>query len=231
MKHGPFPPEPPTALTDADAIRSNDWSAFSALTHMEDHFTVKPWPGGFSAYYWYLTFEDVELISSARQCQQSLSSFGLHPVSLSSLHMTLCRVGAADSISDAAIEVVTSSAAEALERVDSFEIEVGPLAGSSGAVRFSVTPWSSIWQLATILRSLPVNAAAGTASKPLSDFRPHIGIAYSNRRQEIAPILERVSQLRDIVPVPIAVTQVKLVRLWRSQDSYEWDDVATIALR
>ncbi|MFG1771752.1 2'-5' RNA ligase family protein [Nocardia salmonicida] len=198
---------------------------------MEDHFTVKPWPGGFSAYYWYLTFEDAELVSLARQCQQSLSSFGLHPVSLSSLHMTLCRVGAADSISDAAIEVVTSSAAEALERIDSFEIEVGPLAGSSGAVRFSVTPWSSIWQLATILRSHSVNAAAGTASKPLSDFRPHIGIAYSNRRQEIAPIIERVSQLRNIVPVPVAVTRVKLVRLWRSQDSYEWDDVATIALR
>ncbi|MEU4414788.1 2'-5' RNA ligase family protein [Nocardia salmonicida] len=198
---------------------------------MEDHFTVKPWPGGFSAYYWYLTFEDAELISMAQHCQQSLSSFGLHPVPLSSLHMTLCRVGAAHAISDAAIEVVTSSAAEALERVDSFEIEVGPLAGSSGAVRFSVTPWSSIWQLTTILRSQSENVAASPASKPISHLRPHIGIGYSNRRQEIAPIIERVTQLRNMVAVPVTVTQVKLVRLWRSQDSYQWDDVATIALR
>ncbi|MGY0498244.1 2'-5' RNA ligase family protein [Nocardia sp. FBN12] len=127
--------------------------------------------------------------------------------------------------------VITSGTAEVLERVDSFEIEVGPLAGSSGAVRFSVTPWSSIWQLATILRSQPVNVAAGTASKPISHFRPHVGIGYSNRRQEAAPIVERISQLRSMVPVPVMVKQVKLVRLWRSRDSYEWDDAATIALR
>lgn len=198
---------------------------------MEDHFTVKPWPSGFSAYYWYLTFEDAELVSLAQHCQQSLSSFGLHPVSLSSLHMTLCRVGAADAMSETALEVVTASAAEELHRIDSFEIEVGPLAGSSGAIRFSVTPWSSVWQLTTILRSQSLNGAAGTASKPIAHFRPHVGIAYSNRRQEIAPIIERVSQLRNMVPVPVMVKQVKLVRLWRSQDSYQWDNVATIALR
>lgn len=198
---------------------------------MEDHFTVKPWPDGFSAYYWYLTFEDADLISMAQHCQQSLSSFGLHPVPLSSLHMTLCRVGATDAIGDAAIEVVTANAAEALERVDSFEIEVGPLAGSSGAVRFSVTPWSSIWQLTTILRSQSENVAANPASKPLSHFRPHVGIGYSNRRQEITPIIEQVSQLRTVAPVPVAVKQVKLVRLWRSHNAYEWDEIATIALR
>ena len=198
---------------------------------MEDHFTAKPWPDGFSAYYWYLTFEDAELVSLAQHCQKSLSSYGLHPVPLSSLHMTLCRVGAADTISDTAIAVVASSAVEALDRIDSFEIEVGPLAGSSGAIRFSVTPWSSIWQLTTILRSQSENVAASPASKPLSHFRPHVGIAYSNRRQEIAPIIERVSQLRNMVPVPVTVKQVKLVRLWRSQYSYQWDDIATIALR
>lgn len=46
---------------------------------MEDHFNVEPWPGRFSAYDWYLTFEDAELVSLARHYQQNLSSAAASP--------------------------------------------------------------------------------------------------------------------------------------------------------
>ncbi|MDT3439045.1 MULTISPECIES: 2'-5' RNA ligase family protein [unclassified Pseudofrankia] len=68
---------------------------------------------------------------------------------------------------------------------------VGPLAGSSGAVRFTVTPWEPLVELRAAVDK--VTAACGLPAVE-QRFRPHVGIAYCNRDLPAEPIIRRVAK-------------------------------------
>ncbi|WP_235487587.1 2'-5' RNA ligase family protein, partial [Frankia sp. AvcI1] len=61
-------------------------------------------------------------------------------------------------------------------------------------------------------------------------FRPHVGIAYSNRDTPAEPIIQRVTALRDLPPAEVSVTDLRLVRLYRDGRTYQWDTVAVVSL-
>lgn len=231
MKSKPFPPDRPDSLDDAGEIRRNDWAAFSSLSRMENHWEVKPWPPGASNFYWYLTFgHDGSLASTARACQDALGSFPLRPVAVETLHMTLLKVGGVDAVEGAVLERVVEKAGIALESVNRFELAVGPLTGSAGAIRFSVSPWSPVLDLVERLGAAQESEPGLGPVKSVENMRPHVGIAYSAARQSVAPILDRITALRELAPVTTSVKDVKLVRLWRTDTAYEWEEKATISL-
>ncbi|MEV0437025.1 2'-5' RNA ligase family protein [Nocardia sp. NPDC050413] len=231
MKSKPFPPCCPDSLDDAGEIRRNDWTAFSSLSRMENHWEIKPWPPGTSSFYWYLTFgHDDALASTANACQDALESFPLRPVAVETLHMTLLKVGGFDTVESFVLERVIDNACNALKSVSRFELEVGPLAGSAGAIRFSVAPWSPVLDLVGRLGAAQESEPGLSPVKPGQNMRPHIGIAYSAARQPVAPILDTVAGLRELAPVATVVKDVKLVRLWRTDSAYEWEEKATISL-
>ncbi|WP_188826808.1 2'-5' RNA ligase family protein [Nocardia camponoti] len=192
---------------------------------------MKPWPKGASAYYWYLTFENDSLAAAANACQVALEEFDLRPVPTGCLHMTLLRVGPPDVVSNSMLERIITNAAEELGSTYQFQLDVGPLTGSAGAIRFSVTPWSPVLDLVEQLRRAQGIVLNTNSAKPQKDLRPHIGIAYSSARQPITKIRETVSELRTLAPVPTVVNAVKLVRLWRTETAYEWEEQASIPLR
>ncbi|WP_420094813.1 2'-5' RNA ligase family protein [Nocardia asteroides] len=167
----------------------------------------------------------------AAHCQQQLCSSDIDPVPLDGLHLTLPKVGDAAVVERTELRVVANAAEEALAAISSFELSVGPLAGSMSALRFSVAPWDRLFGLHAQLRESVVSVRPAESPKPASRFRPHIGIGYSNRRRPAAPIIEAVAALREIEPVKVRVEDVKLVRLWRTDHRYEWDEIATIQLR
>jgi 2'-5' RNA ligase superfamily protein len=214
----------PTALTP----QSEDWLRFRRLRSLTNHWQRPGWTLGRQAYYWYLTFNSVQLRDMADRCLDRLRLPYLDPVPLDGLHLTLPRVGWADHLPSDAVDSVTEAALRRCSRLDPFTLSVGPLAGSAGAVRFSVDPWDPILALRQQLQNA-ARAALGSACNE-DDYRPHIGIAYCNSPVSPGPLIEAVVPLRSLPPVDVSVNHVDLVLLRREGRAYTWDTIHSLPL-
>ena len=214
-------PYPPLVTRQED-----DWRRFSSLTTMQNHWDRPDWTPGREAYYWYLTWDSQELRDLADRCQRSLALPYLDPVPLDALHMTLPKIAWSDQIEPDALDRLTNEAARLCAKLEPFTLTVGPLAGSSGAVRFSATPWEPVLELSRHL----VNASEGINGVGSAEFCPHVGIAYCNSTVPASPLVAMVQQLRQLPPVDLEVESVDLVRLRREGPTYRWLRVASIPL-
>lgn len=223
-----FPVDPPGDLNNTAAITVHDQAAFDALEEMTDHWSRPGWSDGARAYYWLLAFRDIPALNAlAVQCQEALSPLGLDPVPLEWLHVTLARVGAPGAVSAADLRRLTEKARTALP--DAFALQAVPLAGSRGAVRLTLSPWEPLVQSHAAV--VTANTAVGLpVKKPTARFRPHLSLAYNNRRRPAAPVIETVTSLRSLPPVALSVAEVQLVELRRTGAEYRWDVLDSIAL-
>jgi 2'-5' RNA ligase len=206
---------------------ASDWPRFSSLSHLVDHWDRPGWRDGRSAYYWYLTFDSPELNALARDCQQQLGFLGLDMVEPDWLHLSLVRLGWSDETSSASVLDVAEKAAKRCADIPPFGLDVGPLAGSAGAVRFSVSSWEPLVQLCEQL------AAANdsiSSSAPKSAFLPHITIGYNNHPRPAAPVIRAVAELRTTPTISVDVVDAALVKVHREGHSYKWDTVARVPL-
>ncbi|KOT46885.1 hypothetical protein ADK41_00775 [Streptomyces caelestis] len=224
-----FPCAPPADLDDSSVIVEHDWRAFQAVDRMKNHWDRPGWSEQQHAYYWMLTFADASaLLRRAEHCQGALERLGMDPVPADGLHVTMLRIGAAEQVSQPQLEHLISLA-EHLP-VSGFRILAHPLAGSRGAVRFSLTPWRPLVGLHAALCTLGAQAGV-PGGKPTSAFRPHLGVAYNNAERSAAPVIDVVSQLRSLPPVGLDVSSVDLVRLRRQGRAYRWETIRTLPLR
>lgn len=228
---GAFPRRPPPDLDSAELLVGHDWQAFSAVERMTDHWARPGWHEGVRVYYWMLTFPDAEgLISRARQCQEALAHLGMDCVPEEGLHVTLTRIGSPAMVSDDQVRRLADLAEQTVP--PAFEIAAYPMAGSRGAVRFTLAPWSPLIRLHAALSEAGrrVHLSEG---KPTAAFRPHLGVQYSNRRCPAAPVIESVARLRGLEPVPLTIRSVELVELWRTSapaPAYRWRVVRRVPL-
>ncbi|MFE2583909.1 2'-5' RNA ligase family protein [Streptomyces sp. NPDC059378] len=216
-----FPAEPPADTHDPAVTAAHDWAAFSALDEMTDHWARPGWADGSRAYYWMLTFpDDQRLATLVRHCQQDLEPLGLDPVPTDGLHITLARVGKPDTVTSDQLNSLARDAEALL--TSAFSVRAMPLAGSRGAVRLSLGPWEPLLRLHHALAE--AGAGVGLApKKPTSAFRPHLSLAYNNRRRPAGPVVEAVSGLRTLPAVELAVSSAQLVELRREGRTYCWD--------
>lgn len=223
-----FPVDPPADLYESAAIAAHDWAAFSALEEMTDHWARPGWSDGTRAYYWMLTFPDSPTLTAlAMHCQEALAPLTLNPVPTDGLHITLARVGTPDTISPGKLRELAQSAQRVLPAA--FSLLALPLAGSKGAVRLSVAPRAPVIRLHAAL--LQAGAAVTIApKKPTAAFRPHLSLAYNNRRRPAAPLIEAVTQLRSQSAVELHVGDVQLVELRRTGTQYQWDALKSLPL-
>jgi 2'-5' RNA ligase len=216
-----FPAEPPADTHDPAVTAAHDWAAFSALDEMTDHWARPGWSDGSRAYYWMLTFpDDQRLAALAGHCQGELAPLGLDPVPVDGLHITLARVGSPGAVASSQLDRLARHVEALLP--SAFSVRAMPLAGSRGAVRLSLGPWEPLLRLHHALAK--VGSSVGLApKKPTSAFRPHLSLAYNNRRRPAAPVVEAVSGLRTLASVELAVSAVQLVELRREGRTYRWD--------
>ncbi|MER6460457.1 2'-5' RNA ligase family protein [Streptomyces sp. NPDC001228] len=216
-----FPAEPPADTHDPAVTAAHDWAAFSALDEMTDHWARPGWSDGSRAFYWMLTFpDDQRLATLAGHCQEELAPLGLDPVPTDGLHITLARVGRPGAVAPDQMDNLARDVEALLP--SAFSIRAMPLAGSRGAVRLSLGPWEPLLRLHHALAE--AGSSAGLApKKPTSAFRPHLSLAYNNRRRPAAPVVEAVSGLRALPAVELSVSAVQLVDLRREGRTYRWD--------
>lgn len=226
-----FPTLPPPDLDDPHVIVEHDWRSFTALTQMADHWDRPGWSGGRRFYYWMVTFPNSpNLVSLARQCQGALTHLGMDPIPDDALHVTMPRIGDTAHVSPAQIQHLIALAEEL--PLTSFPVAAHPLAGSQGAVRFTLTPWTPLVRLHAQLSEVGRRARVPGGS-PTAAFRPHLGIQYSNRSQSAGAVIDNVAGLRQLPPVALDVTTVDLVELRRTdrpQRAYRWDVLHRLGL-
>ncbi|WP_083883768.1 2'-5' RNA ligase family protein [Nocardia higoensis] len=226
----PFPALPPASTSDAAAIRDNDWTAFRQLERVDDHWTLKSWTPGQSGFYWYLTFDDTQLVELAVRCQKELTGDGIDFVPPDGLHLTLLKAGRSVDLSEAQLSTIVETARRRLTTISPFDLDVGPLTGSRSALRFSVTPWSDLLELHRALREATATSRPHGALSETTRFRPHLGIGYINTPQSAMQLIDEVATLRDLPPVTVSVTEVRLVQLRREDRRYRWTDRAVVVL-
>ncbi|MFE2726322.1 2'-5' RNA ligase family protein [Kitasatospora sp. NPDC059327] len=224
-----FPAEPPADLDSPEAITAHDQSVFDATETMKNHWDRAGWSSERRALYWFLTFpDDSALIGAARACQDGLDGLGLDLVPADGLHVTLARIGeSADTSPELLAELVRRVGQHGLKR---FEIAAHPLAGSQGAVRFTLAPWRPLVELHAAL-AVCGREAGLPGGRRTSSFRPHLSIAYNPSVRPAQPVIDQVSRLREIPPVPLEITGVDLVELRRETREYRWEVLHRLELQ
>jgi 2'-5' RNA ligase len=218
-----------TTSPAADEI-TEDWRSFAALDRLGNHWDRPGWTPGRRSYHWMLTFEDATgLHDLARRCQEQLRLPVLDPVPLDGLHLTLQRVAFTDQISAADLDAVTDTAIHQLAGHTPFTLTVGPIAGSPGAVRFSVRPWEPVVRLREALLDA-ITLVLGPAAVSTSAFRPHVGIAYCNQPTDAEPVISAVAPLRALPPAHVTIATASLVELRRDDRTYRWETVTQLRL-
>jgi 2'-5' RNA ligase len=224
-----FPEHLPPSLSDPAVIAAHDWSAFCEVDVLTNHWDRPGWPPGRCSYHWFIALDDQPaLIDLAQRCQHALAAFGLDPVAPEFLHLTLCRVGFTDEVTEEQARSVAEAARQQVGGPGSLRLTVGPLAGSPGAVRFSVSPWEPLLELHD--RLIETRAAVFASPAGTSRFRPHVGIAYGNRTMPASPLRQAMEPLRRLSAVQVTAGAAHLVILRREDHAYQWERFETLCL-
>jgi len=221
-----FPPTLPADLDDPDIIREHDWRAFRALTHMSSHWNRPGWTDGRRSYHWLLDFAHVDAVRDlAERCQAQLGDKAFDFAPLDSLHVTIGRIGFADELPQATVLAVAQEAVLASIGRTPFQLHVGPLAGSHGALRFSVTPWTPLFDLYDQLAVTTGTVLGMPAAMDRNAFRPHLSVAYANSNLPVASLMPTLERLRRLAPVETGVASVALVLLRREGQQYRYESI------
>lgn len=223
-----FPPTSPTSLTDPAEITRNDWTAFSSLDRLVNHWERPAWPDGAQAYYWILPLSNAtELRTRAHSCQERLASLpDLDLVPGEFLHLTLYRVGPV-TIELNQLAAIADAAEKRLASTDPIDLRVGPLAGSTGAIRYTVTPWDQLSGIRNELVSATRSVLGETSD---IGWRPHISIAYNAQSRMASLLIDQVRQLREQPMIQIRINEIELVKLTRIGRSYKWTAIRQLNL-
>ncbi len=226
----PFPAHLPRSLTDPAVIAEHDWHALCEVEALTNHWDRPGWKPGRRSYHWFIAFADqLALITLAQRCQQALAALRLDPVPPEALHMTLCRVAFWDQITTTQARSVAQAARRRADGLAPLRLTVGPLAGSRGAVRFTVSPWAPLLELHGRLTEATA-AVLATGDGGTDRFRPHVSIAYSNRIVAASSVRDVVEPLRRLRPVQVTADAAHLVVLREERRTYRWDTFETFSL-
>ncbi|WP_162824141.1 2'-5' RNA ligase family protein [Peterkaempfera bronchialis] len=216
-----FPSNPPSDCDAPAAILTADRNAFDQLARTKVHWNRPGWSDETRIVYWLLTFdEDPALAKSAADIQSALAPLDYDLIDAVDLHLTLTRAGSRDQLTDSEIDTLASVAVGRLG--PAFELTAHPLAGSAGAVRYSVTPWTPVVALHATLSALHHELGL-PGGKSTERFRPHLGVAYSRGERAAQPVIDTVASLRALPPVDLTIAHVDLVELRREPGRYAWD--------
>ncbi|MCP2243331.1 2'-5' RNA ligase superfamily protein [Lentzea aerocolonigenes] len=226
-----FPLDLPADLENAEVLRAHDWQAFSQVDFMQNHWDRPGWVEGRRSYHWMLSFhEDLVVQDLASRCQAELVRPDFDPVPLDALHLTIGRVAFADETAQDTVDRLVEIAKVKCKKLAPFGLEVGPLAGSRGAIRFTVAPWLPLLELHRTLAEATADVFDDMDRMQTPNFRPHVSIAYCNQTVPVSSLLPLVGRLRALSPVSTSVVAASLVELRREERAYRYEEMARLDL-
>lgn len=215
-----FPSAPPPDLDDPKAVAAHDWAAFDQVEEMSNHWDRRGWTPSTRAYYWMLTFPaESQLAEHAQHCQDKIRNLNFDFIGADGLHLTLGRIGTVEDVSPEHLDSLL--AAVTAKPTDRFRLQAVPMTASRGAVRYSIAPWTPVLDLHAKLSSAGAECQL-PFRKPTAVLRPHIGIAYCNRRTEARVVRDAIRPLREMDSINVPVDHLQLVEMRREDRAYRW---------
>jgi len=200
-----------------------EWAQFQQVQRMVSHWDRPGWTPGRGSYHWLVMLGHVPALTAmATHCQDQLRDLPhLDLVPTASLHITMQRLAFTDEVSPEVAAAVVDRVRRRCADFPAIPIEIGPLAGSPGAVRFSVGPPGPVSRLRDLIRE-SIAEVRGPAALPerASRFVPHVSIAYHNTPADARPLIQRVASLRHLPPAATVIQSVDLVELHREGHQY-----------
>jgi 2'-5' RNA ligase len=183
------------------------------------------------SYYWYLTFENYPgLHSLAKECQRAISFpyYDLTPTR--DLHLTLGQIAPDRDITPEQLGIIEYAAMRACKAIPPFDVTIGSLGGTQGAIGFTAYPARPIRELRDTLHAATLSAYPNAhVSRP--EFHPHVAIAYANSDNVPATeVIAAVEKLNSTAHVSVTITHGTLVMLERRPCSYVWQAVSRVPL-
>ncbi|WP_433892737.1 2'-5' RNA ligase family protein [Streptomyces sp. CA-111067] len=223
-----FPADPPPDPDSPASVAAHDWAAFQNIDTMTNHWDRPGWTEATRAYYWLIPFTtSPDLAEQAEQCQQVLAGMGFDPIDRTGLHLTLGRIGLAEDVDQQQIDRLIDLAEQ--NPPPAATAHAIPMAGSRGAIRYSIAPWTPVLRLHRHLDTA-VRATGLPGIGPTPSLRPHIGIAYSHRNQPAGPIQAAVATLRALPSVTVCIGRAALVLQRREAGAYRWETLHELLL-
>jgi 2'-5' RNA ligase len=188
-------------------------------------------PIGPRSYYWYLTFEDsVELRNLTANCQEAIAFPYYDPTPLRDLHLTLDRIAFDGNIAHSQLTAIEAAATRACRQIAPFDITIGALGGTPGAIGFAAFPASALWALRDMFRAVTLSVYP-EAPVGRSGFHPHVTIAYANSDGvPAADVIAAVEKLNSLPHVNVTIKEGTLALLERRKRAYAWRVVSRIPL-
>lgn len=217
-----------TGPSETAAKEPGGLERFRKIKRLHNHWSR---PIGPRAYYWYLTFEQSpELHTLAAECQKATAFPYYDLVPMRNLHLTLDRIAFEDHLTTDQLNAIGAAARRVCQEIPPFDITVGSLNGTAGAIGFHAFPARPIRELRDALRSATL-LAYPVAPVQDSVAQPHVTIAYANTDAiPAAEIISAVEKLNSIAPVDVTIRQAALVLLERDARSYSWQAVSRVSL-
>jgi 2'-5' RNA ligase len=215
-------------VSGADFSNLEELERFRNIKWLRNHWSQ---PVGQRAYYWYLTFENNPgLHSIAKQCQNAISFpyYDLTPPD--GLHLTLDRIAYFGDVAPDRLRAIEHAAIRSCEQIPPFDIIVGSLGGTPGAIGFTASPAQPIRELRDTFRAATLSICPDAPVRR-SKFHPHVAIAYANSDNvPAAEVISAVEKLHAVAHISVTITEGTLVLLERRPRSYAWQAVSRIPL-
>jgi 2'-5' RNA ligase len=212
----------------ADFANLGELAHFRNIRWLRNHWSR---PIGPRTYYWYLTFEKCpKLHSVARECQEAIAFPYYDLIAPRELHLTLDRIAFGDDIRLDQLHAIESEAIRACRKISPFDITVGSLGGTRGAIGFTAFPAQPIRDLRSTLRRATLSVYPNAPVKN-TEISPHVTIAYANSDDIPATeAIAAVEKLNATARVNVTIEYATLVLLERRQRSYAWEVISRIPL-
>ncbi|MFY1695999.1 2'-5' RNA ligase family protein [Solwaraspora sp. WMMA2101] len=212
---------------------NQEWARFQQVQRMVNHWDRPGWTPGRRSYHWLVMLGHLPALTAmATHCQAQLRDLPhLDLVPPASLHITMQRLAFTDEVSPDVATAVVNDVRRRCVDFPAIPVEIGPLVGSPGAVRFSVGPPEPISRLRNLIRESIAEVRGPAALRErASKFIPHVSIAYHNTPADAHPLIQRVASLRHLRPATTVIQSVDLVELHREGHQYIASQHAEILL-
>jgi 2'-5' RNA ligase len=195
------------------------------LSGFTDHWTWRPeWTASRPRLLWYLTFEHApDVAAAALPISETLGACQVDVVPSRWLHLTVTDIGFADEIDDFALAAAAEAVRHAVRGEPALELTLGPVSTLPGAVVLAADPVDRLCRLRRLVRE----SLRGVGIRPPDDieghFRPHVSLAYVNRRTDPARLKTAVagSAAREAM-IKVRCDRVEQVLVTRSDGHYRW---------
>jgi 2'-5' RNA ligase len=206
-----------------------EWT-YRHATELRNHWWWRPgWHVGTRFYAWHLTFDNAPeiypLVEFWRERLQAFEYLDLIPDRW--LHLTMQGVGMVEDVPDHTRDRIVDAVRHRLAEFGPVLVRFGRPVVRPEAIVLPAIPPDAVDAIRRAVREGMSDVVGGDAVAENADgFQPHVSLAYVNRDQDAAAVLDAIEATDEPESVVVPIRHASLVEMHRDDRMYEWQTIA-----